>query len=455
MRNSAEQVDTSPRSRPLGQASFVGPGPLVKIVDLFRFWNNPFDMLLHYARCYGDVVKLDRDVVFLNHPDLVKDMFTTNAAKHLRGPGLESFKRVFGDGLVSSEDPSHMQQRQLLQPAFLRDRIADYGKVMVHYADRMCREWQVGQTIDVHKEMIRVTLAIVCKTLLDADIFGEDSELAESVTVLMEAFFHPIPFGTCLEKLPLAFAQRLKISLQRFNEVIYRKIRVRRADATDRGDVLSMLLQAPAIAGGHEPDQQVRDHCATLIAAGHETTASAATFALYLLANHPEVAKRLFEELDRVVGTSLPRPEDFPNLVYTRMVFAESMRLYPPICAVARTVNEEYEVGGHLLKAGTVVQACQYTMHRDPRFFPEPQRFDPERFTPTAQASRPKFSYFPFGGGARRCIGESFAWMEGVLLVATIFKRWRMRLVTSADMELQPSLSLHPKRPVLVTLYRA
>lgn len=454
MHDSLQSVEASPPENQLRQSTFLGPGSLTRLFDLFRFWNNPFDMLLNYARRYGDVVSLDRNVLFLNHPDLVRDMFTTNASKHLRGPGLESFKRVFGDGLVSSEDPRHVKQRHLVQPAFLRDRIADYGRFMVHYASRMCGEWEEGKTIDLHKEMTRVTLAIICKTLFDADILGEDSDLGASVTALMEAFFHPVPFGSYFEKLPLAFARRLKDSLAEFDRVIYRKIRARRVDARESGDLLSMLLQVSSTEGSDGLDQEIRDHCATLIAAGHETTASAMTFALYLLAKCPDVANRLYAEVKGVVGDSSPDPENFPNLVYTRRVFAETMRLYPPICAVARTIKEEYVLKGCLLSAGTVVQACQYTMHRDPRFFPDPQRFDPERFAPKAQASRPKYSYFPFGGGARYCIGENFAWMEGVLLLATIFQRWRMELVTSSAIELQPSISLRPKKPVLVTLFR-
>jgi cytochrome P450 len=450
-----KDIGSTSTEPPLSELPFAGPGFLGRILDLFRFWNNPFDLLLYYANRYGDVVNLDRDTVFLNHPDLVRDVFTTNASKHLRGPGLNSFRRVFGDGLVSSEDPSHMRQRHLLQPAFMSERVADYGNSMVHFTDVMSQEWRAGETIDVHREMTKVTLAIVCETLFGANIFGEDSDLATSVTALMEAFFHPLPFGRYLEKLPFAFARRLEDSLAEFDRVMYSKIAARRADSADHGDVLSILLRAQGPEISEESDRQIRDHCATLIAAGHETTASAATFALYLLAKHPEITSRLCAELDAVVGGSLPRPEDVPNLVYTRMVFAETMRLYPPICAIARTVKDEHAVRGRRLPVGTVVQVCPFTMHRDPRFFPEPERFDPERFTPSAQAARPKYSYFPFGGGARYCIGENFAWMEGVLLLATIFRRWRMHLASSPELELQPSISLRPKKPVLVTLSRA
>jgi cytochrome P450 len=445
----------TPTDVPLREWPFDGPGLFGRIFDLYRFWSNPFDMLLQYASRYGDVMNLDQDTVFLNHPDLVRDLFTTNASKHLRGPGLDSFKRIFGDGLVSSEDPLHLEQRHILQPVFQRDRIAEYAASMVHYANRMCQEWQPGQTIDVHEEMTKVTLAIACKTLLDADIFGEDSDLASSVSELMEAFLHPLPFGTYLEKLPFSFTRGLQNSLAEFDRVIYRKINARRTDTQERGDVLSMLLRAQAVGGNHESDRQIRDHCATLIAAGHETTASAATFALYLLAKHPVVASNLYAELETVIRGPLPSPEDFPNLIYTRMVFAETMRLYPPICAVARTVKEEYSLMGRLLPVGTVVQACPFTMHRDPRFFTDPERFDPERFSASGQAGRPKYSYFPFGGGSRYCIGDSFAWMEGVLLLATIFQRWRMNLATREEMQLQPSISLRPKRAVLVTLSRS
>jgi cytochrome P450 len=233
-------------------------------------------------------------------------------------------------------------------------------------------------------------------------------------------------------------------------------IRERRATGEDRGDLLSMLLLAQDTEGDGTSmsDLQLRDEALTIFLAGHETTANALTWTWYLLSQHPDVEARLHAEIDSSLRGRLPTFDDLPQLPYTRMVLAESMRLYPPAWAIGRRAIKPFEAGGYTIPAGSVILMSQYIMHRDARFFPEPERFDPERWTQAAQAERPKFSYFPFGGGARVCIGEQFAWMEGILLLATLAQHWQMRLVPDHVVDLQPLITLRPKHGMRMTLVR-
>jgi cytochrome P450 len=236
---------------------------------------------------------------------------------------------------------------------------------------------------------------------------------------------------------------------ERIDRVIYRFIEERRRTGEDRGDLLSMLLAAEdneTVGEGNRMDNdQIRDECVTLILAGHETTANALTWTLYLLAQHPTIAQRLTDQLNQVLGQRAPEPEDYPNLKYAEMVFSESMRLYPPAWGIARTVIEPYEAFGVAFPKDAIILTSQWITHRDPRWYPDPLSFDPERWTVAARAGRPKFAYFPFGAGPRQCIGESFAWMEGVLLLASIVRNWNFSVVPETRVELLPLITLRPK----------
>jgi cytochrome P450 len=264
------------------------------------------------------------------------------------------------------------------------------------------------------------------------------------------------PFSELLEKLPLPQNKRFERAKQRLNETIYRIINERRKSGEDRGDLLSMLLFSQDEEGtGSMTDEQVRDEVMTLFLAGHETTANAMTWTWYLLSQYKDVEARLHAEIDEVLGArQRPTVEDVERLRYTEMVLTESMRLYPPAWAIGRLATVETEIGGYKIAPGSLILLSQYVMHRDPRYYPVPERFDPERWTAEARESRPQFSYFPFGGGARRCIGEGFAWMEGILLIATLARRWQMRHVAEHQVELQPLITLRPKHGMLMTVHK-
>lgn len=443
-------------------ATTAPPGPRQKLpgLNLIAFRRDPLAFLTRVAAQYGDLAHYrmgGRHVFLLNHPDLIKDVLVTHDRNFIKGKVLEKAKRVLGEGLLTSEGDFHLRQRRLAQPAFHRQRIAAYSRVMSEYAARHAARWLDGQTVDLHQEMMRLTLAIVGKTLFDADIEGDAREIGQALAVFMELFGMVfLPFSDLLEKLPLPATRRLQRAKQRLDAVVYRLIAARRASGGDRGDLLSMLLAAQDTEGdgGGMTDQQLRDECVTLILAGHETTANALTWTFYLLSQNPEVETRLQAEADQALGDRLPTADDLPRLPYTEMVLAESMRLYPPAWSIARRAREPYSVRDYVLPQGAVVLMSQYVTHRDARWFPDPGRFDPERWRPEARAARPRFSYFPFGGGPRNCIGEPFAWMEGILLLALLARRWRMRLAPGQRVATLPVLTLRPRYGMRMTLER-
>lgn len=401
------------------------------------------------ARQYGDVVyiPLGRQHIYcISHPDAIRDVLVTHQNKFKKSRMLERARVLLGDGLLTSEGEHHRRQRRLVQPAFHRDRLAGYGAVMVDRTAVVRDQWQSGQAFDVLQEMMRLTLAIVAKTLFSTDV---DSEADDIHAALSEVFglFEIIlmPFSEILEKLPLPSVRRFKRARRRLDETIYRLIAERRAHPRDSGDLLSMLLLAQDDEGsGGMSDTQVRDEALTLFLAGHETTANALTWAWYLLSQNPEAEAAFHAELDRVLAGRLPSFEDLPQLRYTESVFAEALRMFPPAWGIGRRALEDFSVGEFVIPARSVVLMSPYVVHRDPRWFPDPLVFRPERWL-EEHPTRPKFAYFPFGGGARVCIGERFAWMEGTLLLAAIGQRWRLRLEPGHRVETHARITLRPK----------
>jgi len=430
-----------------------------RLFDLLAFRRDPLKFLTRIAREHGDIVHFrmgPQHVLMLNHPDLIKDVLVTRADHFHKGRTLQRAKRLLGEGLLTSEGEHHRRQRRLAQPAFHRKRVESYGAVMVDYAALTASRWHDGETLDITHEMMRLTLSIVGKTLFDTEVESEADEVGGALTQILELFqMLLLPYSEYLEKLPLPANRRFLRARAKLDAVIYRIINERRASGTDRGDLLSMLLLAQDEEGdmGGMTDEQLRDEALTIFLAGHETTANALSWTWYLLSQNPEAEARLHAELDAVLQDGrLPTVEDLPGLRYTEMVLAESMRLYPPAWVVGRLAIKDYAVGDYVAEPGTLILISQYVMHRDSRFFPEPLRFDPERFAPEAKEARPAYAYFPFGGGARRCIGEGFAWMEGTLLIAAIARRWRMRLVPGHAVVAHPRITLRPKHGILMTL---
>ncbi len=436
------------------------PGPKRKIFGggFFKFRRDALNYLQTLARDYGDIVYFQlgpQDVYFLNHPDYIKDVLVTRHDNFIKGRALQRSKRLLGEGLLTSEGEFHRRQRRLAQPAFHRQRIASYGAVMTDYAARAQGRWRDGETLDIAHEMSRLTLGIVGKTLFDADVESEADEIGDALTQVMNLFdLLLVPFSELLEKLPLPQTRRFQKARDRLDRTIYRMIDERRKSGRDHGDLLSMLMLADDEEGksGRMSDEQVRDEAMTIFLAGHETTANALTWTWYLLSQHTDVETKLHAELDNVLESRLPTVDDVASLRYTEMVLAEAMRLYPPAWALGRLAINDFEIGGYTIPAKSLILMSQYVMHRDSRFFPDPERFDPERWISGTKESRPQYAYFPFGGGPRRCIGEGFAWMEGILLISTLAQRWRMRLVPGHPVEPNPVITLRAKHGLRMTL---
>lgn len=425
---------------------------------LFAYRKGPLPFFQNLAQQYGDISYFrlgPQEAFFLNHPDYIKDVLVTNHQHFHKGLALQRAKRLLGEGLLTSEDEFHRRQRRLAQPAFHRARIASYAAVMTDYASQTIAGWRDGHTLDMSEEMMRLTLGIVGKTLFDADVVSEAQQVGEAMTVVMDLFNTiTIPFFELLQKLPLPQLRRFDNARAKLDAIIFRLIEERRRSGEDRGDLLSMLLLAQDTEGdgGGMTDEQLRDEVMTIFLAGHETTANALTWTWYLLSQNPEAEAKLHQEIDRTLGGRLPTFEDVPQLKYTEMVLAESMRLYPPAWALGRLALEECEIAGYVVPKKSLVLMSQFVMHRDPRYFTHPLRFDPDRWITESRESRPQFSYFPFGGGPRRCIGEGFAWMEGVLLIAALAQQWQMRLAPNHPVALKPVITLRPKHGMRMTV---
>lgn len=416
-----------------------------------KFRRQPTEFLTKAAQL-GDVSRFrlgNQPMFFVNHPDLIRDVLVTNAGKFHKGRALQRMKRVLGQGLLTSEGEFHLRQRRLAQPAFHRQRIAGYADSMVGYGERVSESWRDGKTYDIAEEMMRLTLYIVAKTLFGANVEDKADEIGEAMTTLIGAFnYLLLPFSELLEKLPLPIAKRFDRAKETIDRVIYKIISERRQTGEDRGDLLSMLLLAQdEDDGGRMTDEQVRDEALTLFLAGHETTANALTWTWYLLSQNPEIERKFHEDIDRVLpGKGVPTFADYNELKYTEAVLAEAMRLYPPAWAIGRLAIENHKLNGFPVDKGSLVLLSPFTMHRDRRFWDEPETFKPERWEKLSikEASQ-KFVYFPFGGGVRRCIGEQFALTEGVLMLATIGRNWRLKPMANQKIELNPLVTLRPK----------
>ena len=446
--------------KPITASYPPGPKRIIPFAGLLAYRRGPLPFFQNLAKNYGDISYFKigpQEAYFLNHPDYIKDVLVTNNQNFMKGLVLQRAKRLLGEGLLTSEGEFHRRQRRLAQPAFHRQRIASYAEVMTGYALRMRERWHEGETRDISEEMMRLTLAIVGKTLFDADVESDAPDVGEAMSVAMESFETlTLPFFELLQKLPLPRLRRFDDARTKLDRIIYRLIEDRRRSGIDRGDLLSMLLLAQDEEGdgGQMSDAQLRDELMTIFLAGHETTANALTWTWYLLSQHPEVEKKLHRELDDVLRSEPPNFADVASLPYTEKVLSESMRLYPPAWAIGRLATVDCEIGGYAIARRSLVVMSQFVMHRDSRYYDDPLRFDPERWSGEARESRPQFSYFPFGGGPRRCIGEGFAWMEGILLIATLAQKWRLGLVPHHPIALKPVITLRPKHGMKMTLIR-
>jgi cytochrome P450 len=443
--------------------SIPSPREIPFIGSVHRRFGGPLDFFRDLKEKFGDVARFtlfnERFILF-SDPALVNEVLVTKQNSFRKGKALEGARVFLGNSLLVSEGEEHTRQRRLIQPAFHRGRIAGYAQIMAEKARLWTDAQQAGKEIDLAVEMNRLTLAVVAATLFGSEVDAEAGDIAESLTVVIENFNRMLlPFWKYLRFLPIPANLRLYQAQKRLNATIYRLISQRRKEGRDHGDLLSMLLAAEDAENPQKrlTDTEVRDQAMTLFLAGHETTANALAWTWHLLTQHEPVRAKMQAEIDAVLGPDrLPGLEDAARLPYTTAVFSESMRLFPPVWVVGRRALEDVTIGDYEVPRRTIVIASQYIIHRDERYWPHALEFRPERWLDEqAQAARPKFAYFPFGGGGRICIGDAFAWTEGVILLAVMARRWRFEAAPGQVVEINPTVTLRPKHGLKMVLRTA
>ena len=450
MGSAVSQPDLNPASQQKRKYSFP-PGLQRNLLwfALSKFRPvNPIFLFQHLADTYGDIAHYKighHHIVFLNHPEYIREVLVVQNDNFIKERTVQRSKMLLGEGMITAEGAAHRAQRQTAQPAFHRQRIAEYAGVIVQEASHTRNSWNAGER-DIALDMMHLTLNIVARTFFATDLRQEVFELAAAINRIMGLynFLVMLPAAEWLVHLrPPGLAAFVR-ARNRIDAVVYRMIEAHRKADVDRGSLLDMMLAATP-----EEDEasrrSLRDQVITIFLAGYETVANALSWTWYLLSQNPQCEVKFHAEVDAVLGGRLPTFEDLPRLRYTESVLSESLRLYPPAWAMGRYALDDFALGKFFLPARITVLISQFITHRDARYFPDPLRFDPERFSAEGKARRGKFTYFPFGAGARQCIGESFAWMEGVLILATLAQKWKMRLLPGHRVEPQPLITLRPK----------
>jgi len=415
---------------------------------------NPLRFFAHLADSQGLRAHLklgNRNFYLINEPELIRDMLITQGPAFEKFPRIERTKGLFGEGLLTSEDPTHLRQRRLMQPAFQRERIAEYGRMMMRCTQTLMANWRDGQEIEATEAMSQLTLEIVARSLFTTEAGDKAATIAHELEIVLKMLNQLVmPWGPLLLDLPLPASRRYRAALAKLDEIVYGVIDARLRSGEDGDDLLGMLLSARDADTGDRMDRlQIRDEVMTIFVAGHETAANALAWTLYLLAANPDARATMEAEISRVVGDRPPGPEDFPNLPYCQRVFSESMRMFPPVWILGRRALAPYSFGDFSAPKGSILLVCMAVLHRRAEFFPDPDRFWPDRWL---ESSAPKFAYLPFGGGGRLCIGERYAWMEGVLCLANLAQRFRLDLTPGNKVVPLGMLTLRPKHGLQMRL---
>ena len=441
------------------EKSIYPPGPSSVCAAYFKLYRDPLGFMARMGSDYGDIAHLQagqRHDYLINHPDYIKAVLLAGEDVMLRS-FPRPLKRLLGSGLLTVQGEAHRCQRQLLQPMFHQNQIAHCAALISEQSARFSENWRDGQTLDVSAEMLRLTMLVIMQALVNQDVEDQAAKIGELLRAVLEMTHkNRVPFlDEFFSKLPLPSVTRYHRARAQLDTLMCGMIAERKEATHARADFLTEMLQLRDPGSGERllTDEQVRDEAMTMFAAGHETIGTSLAWTWHLLAQHPEVEEHLHHEVDTVLAGQTPHSKDLCRLPYTGMVLAESMRIYPPVWLMVRRPVQDFPLGDFVVPAGSYIHVSQYLTHRDPRFFPHPEKFDPERWTPQSIAERPKYSYFPFGAGSRRCIGESFARMEGILMLATIAQRWQFRSVPDHPVELKPFVTLHPRFGLKMTAH--
>jgi cytochrome P450 len=419
---------------------------------------NPILLFEYLARTYGKAAhyKLGPShILFLNDPEYIREILVVQPQNFIKERTQRRMKILLGEGLITSDGETHRRQRRIAAPAFHRQRIQAYASMIVDRAAAIRGQWKPQAEVDISAEMMRLSLEIVARTLFAQEVTPDILSINHEVNAIMKIYnlLIALPRAESYLHLPVPGLMRFRRARKRLDAVVYRMIEEHRRSGVDRGDLLSMLLRSrDEESESGMNNEQLRDEVLTIFLAGYETMANALSWTWMLLAQNPEAEAKFHTEVDTVLQGRMPTLEDMPQLRYTEMVLAESMRLYPPAWAMGRQCVTDVEIGPYRLPPKTFFLFSQYVIQRNAEYFPDPLRFDPERFTPENKAGRHKFVYFPFGGGSRQCIGEAFAWMEGILVLATLAQRFRPRLVPGQPLDVEPKITLRPKHGIRMTL---
>lgn len=448
----------SPETEPIFAAARVAPGPRGRLLvgSLPNLVRDPIATFMDAWKTYGDVVRLSlfrrHPAHLLAHPDAIRHVLQDDNPNYPKNPyNMNKLKAVVGEGLLTSSGSFWLRQRRLIQPAFHRQRLAALGTLMTEATNRRLATWdavsRAGQPLDVSTEMMHLTLDIIARSMFSTDVSGSVAEVERATGITIADTMRRTQSLFDIPRWVPTSANRAFLGACRsLDRIVYGFIEERRRSGDTNDDLLSMLLKAQdADTGETMNDLQIRDEVMTIFIAGHETTAIALTWTFYLLSVHPEIARRHLAELEAVLRGRPPTVDDLPNLPYNRMVIEESMRLYPPAWVVARIPLKDDVIGGYRIPAGSGIFLSSYVTHRHPEFWENPEGFDPERFTPERSAGRPRFAYFPFGGGPRLCIGNNFAMLEAQLLLATIAQRYRLNLVPGHPVATLPLITLRAR----------
>ena len=425
-------------------------------IRLFEFMAQQLGNIAHYRL-------LGIHIVFINDPEYVREILVNQAGSFVRERTIQRLKILLGEGLLTSDDPTHKRSRRIAAPAFHRQRIANYADTMVHSSVVMREEWKDGETLDVAATMMKLSLEIVARTLFATEVDDDIRAINDQTNTIMGIYNYLIAFPNLEAVLhwPIPGVTRFRKAREKLDKVVNRLIADRKAEPEEqvaqRTDLLSLLVMARDEDGSRLSDEQLRDEVLTIFLAGYETTANALSWTWYLLTVNPEADARMAQALREVLGEGadarVPTLEDYSQLKYTQMVFAEALRLYPPAWAMGRMSTAPVQLGPYRLPPGTHWYISQYILQRNAKYFPDPEKFEPLRHTEEQKAKRDKFVYFPFGGGARQCIGEGFSWMEGVLVLATLAQKWRMELLPGQKIDVEEKITLRPRYPIRIRLH--
>ncbi len=425
-----------------------GPKGLSLFKALLEFARTPLEFCLKYADGYGDIVSLNfgsTQTYLFNHPDLIEEVLSKQNQNCIKDYSYRALQDVLGNGLLLSHGDTWKSHRRLMQSAFNRDRFTNYAIQVVTETDSMLENWQSDEVRDIHQEMSCLTAKTIIRAMFGVDATETAKEITQAVDKVMQQYAHQAEMLYLLPTwLPTGENRQANRAKKRLNQIVYGIVEQRRQQLQD--DVLSTMLNARDEAGNQLSSEELRDEVTTLLLAGYDTTANALTWTMMLLAQNREVEAKLSAEVESVLNNRLPTIDDISQLPYTEMVLKESMRLYPPAWILGRELIGDCNIGGYDFPRGTVIYFSQWAVHRSARFYKDPEQFNPDRWKNNLEQRLPRCAYFPFGAGARVCIGKAFSMMEATLILARITQKFRLTLVSDRPIELLPSFTLRPKQ---------